>query len=129
MGFTAMFRRKAFLHWYTGEGMDEMEFTEAESSIRTPLPKRKVSSTKRRMASSERPPRSGPRTCFDTRVISHHMRFIFVARASCEQVVESQRVFVRFLSMTCACSTQESSVFSTQTAWRSRARCIQTWGG
>merc|ERR1719225_2520913 len=27
--FTAMFRRKAFLHWYTGEGMDEMEFTEA----------------------------------------------------------------------------------------------------
>jgi len=31
--FTAMFRRKAFLHWYTGEGMDEMEFTEAESNI------------------------------------------------------------------------------------------------
>ena len=29
--FSAMFRRKAFLHWYTGEGMDEMEFTEAES--------------------------------------------------------------------------------------------------
>ena len=26
--FSAMFRRKAFLHWYTGEGMDEMEFTE-----------------------------------------------------------------------------------------------------
>ena len=26
--FTAMFRRKAFLHWYTGEGMDEMEFCE-----------------------------------------------------------------------------------------------------
>merc|ERR1712217_192512 len=22
--FTAMFRRKAFLHWYTGEGMDEL---------------------------------------------------------------------------------------------------------
>ena len=22
---------QAFLHWYTGEGMDEMEFTEAES--------------------------------------------------------------------------------------------------
>merc|ERR1719329_123419 len=32
-GFTAMFRRKAFLHWYTGEGMDEMEFTEAESNM------------------------------------------------------------------------------------------------
>merc|ERR1711937_615858 len=22
--FTAMFRRKAFLHWYTGEGMDDL---------------------------------------------------------------------------------------------------------
>ncbi|XP_041983774.1 tubulin beta chain-like isoform X1 [Aricia agestis] len=31
--FTAMFRRKAFLHWYTGEGMDEMEFTEAASNM------------------------------------------------------------------------------------------------
>ena len=29
----SMFRRKAFLHWYTGEGMDEMEFTEAESNM------------------------------------------------------------------------------------------------
>merc|ERR1711918_127739 len=33
--FTLMFRRKAFLHWYTGEGMDEMEFTEAESNMTT----------------------------------------------------------------------------------------------
>jgi len=31
--FSAMFRRKAFLHWYTGEAMDEMEFTEAESNM------------------------------------------------------------------------------------------------
>jgi len=31
--FAAMFSRKAFLHWYTGEGMDEMEFTEAESNM------------------------------------------------------------------------------------------------
>eukprot|EP00761_Pharyngomonas_kirbyi_P010665 gb/GECH01010686.1/.p1 GENE.gb/GECH01010686.1/~~gb/GECH01010686.1/.p1 ORF type:complete len:457 (+),score=106.65 gb/GECH01010686.1/:1-1371(+) len=31
--FSVMFRRKAFLHWYTGEGMDEMEFTEAESNM------------------------------------------------------------------------------------------------
>ncbi|XP_045465323.1 tubulin beta-4A chain-like [Harmonia axyridis] len=31
--FAVMFRRKAFLHWYTGEGMDEMEFTEAESNM------------------------------------------------------------------------------------------------
>ncbi len=29
-----MFSRKAFLHWYTGEGMDEMEFTEAESNMK-----------------------------------------------------------------------------------------------
>jgi tubulin beta len=28
-----MFRRKAFLHWYTGEGMEEIEFTEAESNL------------------------------------------------------------------------------------------------
>ena len=31
--FTVMFRRKRFLHWYTGEGMDEMVFTEAESNL------------------------------------------------------------------------------------------------
>jgi tubulin beta len=31
--FAVMFRRKAFIHWYTGEGMDEMEFTEAESNL------------------------------------------------------------------------------------------------
>lgn len=31
--FSLMFRRKAFLHWYTSEGMDEMEFTEAESNM------------------------------------------------------------------------------------------------
>lgn len=28
-----MFRRKAFLHWYTGEGMEEMEFSDAESNV------------------------------------------------------------------------------------------------
>ncbi|PVV03108.1 hypothetical protein BB560_002425 [Smittium megazygosporum] len=31
--FTVMFRRKAFLHWYTDEGMDVMEFSEAESDV------------------------------------------------------------------------------------------------
>ena len=31
--FTAMSRVKAFLHWYTGNGRDDMEFTEAESDI------------------------------------------------------------------------------------------------
>ncbi|XP_036983295.2 tubulin beta chain-like [Artibeus jamaicensis] len=31
--FTIMFRRKTFLHWYIGEGMDETEFAEAESNM------------------------------------------------------------------------------------------------
>jgi len=31
--FSTMFKRKAFVHWYLGEGMDEMEFTEAESNL------------------------------------------------------------------------------------------------
>lgn len=31
--FTMMFKKKAFLHWYTGEGMDELEFSEAESNL------------------------------------------------------------------------------------------------
>ncbi|XP_071116790.1 tubulin beta-2 chain-like [Haliotis cracherodii] len=31
--FSALFRRKAFLHWYFGEGMHEMEFAEAESNM------------------------------------------------------------------------------------------------
>merc|ERR1711978_67559 len=32
--FGAMYRRKAFLHWYKGEGMDEMEFQEADKNVR-----------------------------------------------------------------------------------------------
>lgn len=31
--FSAMFRRKAFLHWYTNEGMEVTEFAEAESNL------------------------------------------------------------------------------------------------
>jgi len=31
--FTVMFRKRAFIHWYTQEGMDEMEFSEAESNM------------------------------------------------------------------------------------------------
>ncbi|KAK2114435.1 hypothetical protein P7K49_008701 [Saguinus oedipus] len=31
--FTAVFGHKAFLHWYMREGRDEMEFTEADSSM------------------------------------------------------------------------------------------------
>ncbi|GJE85546.1 tubulin beta chain [Phanerochaete sordida] len=30
--FALMYKRSAFLHWYTGEGMDTMEFSEAESN-------------------------------------------------------------------------------------------------
>ena len=33
--FTAMFRRKAFLHWYTGEGMDEMVRTRHRARVTT----------------------------------------------------------------------------------------------
>jgi len=32
--FGAMYRRKAFLHWYKNEGMDEMEFAEADKNVR-----------------------------------------------------------------------------------------------
>ncbi|CAE8582502.1 unnamed protein product, partial [Polarella glacialis] len=31
--FRSMYSRKAFVHWYTREGMDEMEFVEAEASL------------------------------------------------------------------------------------------------
>lgn len=31
--FSAMFCRKVFLHWFMGEGMDEVEFSEAESNM------------------------------------------------------------------------------------------------
>lgn len=31
--FRTMFNRKAFLHWYTCEGMDECEFDSAYASI------------------------------------------------------------------------------------------------
>merc|ERR1712140_158223 len=64
------FRRKAFLHWYTGEGMDEMEFTEAESNITTwylstsstrmPPPRRRESSTRKRRLRVRRPKRLAP---------------------------------------------------------------------
>ncbi|VDM47891.1 unnamed protein product [Toxocara canis] len=30
---TAMLRRKAFLHWFTQEGMEEMEFIESQSNM------------------------------------------------------------------------------------------------
>merc|ERR1711972_951573 len=30
----ALFKRKAFSHWYKGEGMDEMEFQEADKNVR-----------------------------------------------------------------------------------------------
>jgi len=32
--FHQLYKRKAFLHWYKGEGMDEIEFQEAERNIK-----------------------------------------------------------------------------------------------
>merc|ERR1711974_14111 len=32
--FGKMYKRKAFLHWYKNEGMDEMEFQEADKNVR-----------------------------------------------------------------------------------------------
>eukprot|EP00479_Gromia_sphaerica_P005172 TRINITY_DN16189_c0_g1_i1.p1 TRINITY_DN16189_c0_g1~~TRINITY_DN16189_c0_g1_i1.p1 ORF type:complete len:180 (+),score=21.92 TRINITY_DN16189_c0_g1_i1:34-540(+) len=32
--YSRMFKRKAFLHWYKGEGMDEMEFKEAYQGLK-----------------------------------------------------------------------------------------------
>ena len=31
--FAKMYKRKAFLHWYKGEGMDEMQFQESDTNI------------------------------------------------------------------------------------------------
>merc|ERR1712188_323993 len=31
--FSSLYKRKAFLHWYKGEGMDEMEFQEADKNV------------------------------------------------------------------------------------------------
>ncbi|CAH8466925.1 unnamed protein product [Heterobilharzia americana] len=31
--FSVMYRRKAFMHWYSGEGMDESEFQSTESNV------------------------------------------------------------------------------------------------
>ena len=31
--FAALYKRKAFLHWYKGEGFDEMEFQEADHNM------------------------------------------------------------------------------------------------
>ena len=60
--FIAMFRRKAFFHWYTGEGLDEKEFTEARatwmtlflstSSISMPQHKKRESLLRRRSSPS-----------------------------------------------------------------------------
>lgn len=33
--FQAMFQKKAFVHWYTGEGMDQEEFCEAELAVQS----------------------------------------------------------------------------------------------
>lgn len=53
-------RLQAFLHWYTGEGMDELEFTEAESNINDLLTEYQqyetaLSSTEDSFAQAEKP--------------------------------------------------------------------------
>ena len=35
--FTAMFRRKAFLHWYTGEGMDEVYLSSSRNASKSDI--------------------------------------------------------------------------------------------
>merc|ERR1712124_116601 len=86
--FTGMFRRKAFLHWYTGEGMDEMEFTEAESnmniwcrstsSTRTPRLRKRVSSTRRKVSTtwSRRRPNRNSRSRLDSSSISAECKHV-----------------------------------------------------
>merc|ERR1712228_396496 len=32
--FAKMYQRKSFFHWYSGEGMDETEFQEADKNVR-----------------------------------------------------------------------------------------------
>lgn len=32
-GFSAMYQKRAYIHWYTGEGMEECEFEEAEAGV------------------------------------------------------------------------------------------------
>ncbi len=31
--FSKLFQKNAYIHWYTQSGMDQMEFTEAESNM------------------------------------------------------------------------------------------------
>ena len=31
--FALMYNKRAFVHWYTGEGMEEIEFTEARDDL------------------------------------------------------------------------------------------------
>lgn len=33
--FQSMYRKRAFIHWYTGEGMDEEEFCCAENNVQS----------------------------------------------------------------------------------------------
>lgn len=44
--FTTIFQRKAFLHWYTSEGMEESEFEEAFSSIKDLIEEYQILETK-----------------------------------------------------------------------------------
>ena len=48
-GFTAMFMRRAFVHWFLGAGLDEMEFVEAESNLKDLFARRHVTATAARV--------------------------------------------------------------------------------
>lgn len=56
--FTAIFHQKAFFNQYTGEGIGEMEFTKAESSVKSST---RISPQKRRRLLLKRPKRE-PKT-------------------------------------------------------------------
>merc|ERR1739838_1201930 len=99
------------------------------SSIRMPLPKRRASSTKKRTASSDIPPRSSR-----TRALKHvRSQSIYASHPLREQAVSGPlgvSVFFSTFSLNdLRVSTQEFSVFSTPTTWLPCAQYTQTRGG
>lgn len=57
--FSTMFRKKAFLHWYTEEGMEEEEFIEAQDNIQDLVAEYQQYQDKSNGAVSEKPKRRG----------------------------------------------------------------------
>merc|ERR1711907_525843 len=140
--FTSMFRRKAFLHWYTGEGMDEMEFTEAESNMndlvseyqqyRMRRLRKRASSTRRRVSTTwSRRRRNHP--CRSLRghlsVAALFKHFERIQRSQVCRVPE--RVFcerkgdglafsvIQLCTSACICFSSLSSLESSRGCWKS----------